>query len=113
MTEAFTKFANCLNITDLDSNFMITAINEEIDSKENEKIYQASVNKFCQKLEVFGNGVLRLNKTNQNLSEKLQNIETEIVMKVNGADFKSKVKKTKNKILGKVKRSKYIILKRR
>jgi len=102
MTEAFTKFANCLNITDLDSNFMITAINEEIDSKENEKIYQASVNKFCQKLEVFGNGVLRLNKTNQNLSEKLQNIETEIVMKVNGADFKSKVKKTKNKILGKV-----------
>jgi len=101
LTCAFTKFASCLNMEDLDSNFMITMV-EEIDSKENDKIYQSSVNKFCQKLEGFGNRVVKMNKLNQTLTEKIQNIESDITMKVNGSDFKSKIKRTKTKMIEKI-----------
>lgn len=81
---------------------MITAVKEEIDSKENDKIYQESVNKFCHKLEIFGNGVLSLNKQHQSLSEKVRCIETKLATKVNDSDTETKLKRINEKIIEKV-----------
>ncbi len=98
MTETINKFASSLNVKEMDSNFMITAVNEGIDSKDNEKAYNASVNKFCQKLEVFGNGMTRMSKLSDSLNEKVGNMEINIAKKVGTADLKAKVKKTKTKL---------------
>ena len=103
MTEAINKFASSLNLKDLDSNFMITAVNEGVESKDEEKAYNASVNKFCQKLEAFGNGMTKLNKTNDNLNEKVSNIEINMTKKVGAVEVKAKVKKAKTKLRGEVK----------
>jgi len=100
MTEAINKFASSLNLKDMESNFMITAVNEGAESKDEEKAYNVSVNKFCQKLEVFGNGMVKLNKNNENLNEKIGNMEISVAKKVGAAEVKAKVKKAKTKLRG-------------
>lgn len=82
------KFADSINVKDLDSTFMITAVNEDAKELNNsQSSCQDSVNKFCSKLEIVVHGVVSLTKTNQTLSQQLQKIGNEQTKQDQRTDF--------------------------
>jgi hypothetical protein len=81
---------------------MITAVHENIDSKDEEGSFKSSVTNFCNKLEIVGGGFSKVNKIGQTVTVRMQEIENSLGKKVSGADVKEKVKKAKTKIRGEV-----------